>query len=153
MLYVQDTVVRRGGNFAGINIVPSSGTATAIISGCRIEGSGTTGIGVLAGDNARVTIRNTTSSGNGTGFQADPSSASATVEMNLENCVATGNSFAGIFADGSPGTSIVRVSNSTITDNNIGLTTNPGGSILTRGNNTVEGNNNDGFFTGPFTAK
>lgn len=152
-LFVNESIVRNGGNFFGIVVGTQSGIVTAVISGCRVEGMGATGIGILAGDNSRVTIRDTTSSGNGTGFQADPNLANATVEMSLENCVAIGNSFAGIFADGSPGTSIVRVSNSTITNNNIGLTFNAGGSILTRGNNTVEGNNNDGFFTGPFTSK
>lgn len=153
-LFIKDTSVRNGGNFAGIMVVAPSGTAAASIEHCRVEGLGATGIGVLAGDNTRVTVRDTVSSGNGTGFQADPNTSSATVEMNLENCVAANNSFAGIFADGTPGTSVIRVSNTTVTNNNIGLTFNPGGSILTRGNNTVEGNSSfDGTFTGPYQPK
>ena len=68
--------------------------------------------------------------------------------------MAANNSFAGIFADGTPGTSVIRVSNTTVTNNNIGLTFNPGGSILTRGNNTVEGNSSfDGTFTGSYQPK
>lgn len=150
-LFVKDTTVRNG--VSGISVGAPSGTVTVSIEHCRVEGLGTPGIGIKAGDNSRVTIRDTVSSGNGTGFQADPQTSSATVEMNLENCVAANNSFAGIFADGSPGTSIIRVSNTTVTNNNIGLTFNPGGSILTRGNNTVEGNTQNRSFTGPFLAK
>jgi hypothetical protein len=152
-LFIKDTTVKNGGNFSGIFVEAPSGTVTVSIERSRVEGLGATGIGILAGGNSRVTIRDTVSSGNGTGFQADPQTMSGIVEMNLENCVATNNGFAGIFADGSPGTSIIRVSNTTVTNNNIGLTFNPGGSILTRGNNTVEGNTNNGFFTGSFLAK
>lgn len=152
-LFVKDTTVRDGGNFAGIALGASSGIVTASIENCRVEGLGIAGIGILAGDNSMVTIRNTVSSGNGTGFQADPNTVGATVEMNLENCVAANNSFAGIFADGTPGTSIIRVSNTTVTNNNIGLNFTPGGSILTRGNNTVEGNTQNRSFTGTFAPK
>jgi len=151
-IFIKDTTVRNGSNFSGITVGASSGVIVASIEHCRIEGLAG-GIGILAGDNSRVTVRDTVSSGNGTGFQADPQAPSATVEMNMENCVAANNSFAGIFADGSPGSSIIRVSNTTVTTNNLGLTTNPGGSILTRGNNTVEGNINNGSFTGTFLAK
>jgi hypothetical protein len=106
-LFIKDTTVRNGGNFSGIFMGAPSGTVTVSIERSRVEGLGTTGIGILAGDNSRVTIRDTISSGNGTGFQADPQTINGTVEMTLENCVATNNGFAGIFADGSPGTSII----------------------------------------------
>lgn len=47
----------------------------------------------------------------------------------------------------------VRVSNSTITENDFGLFAGAGASLLSRGNNTVEGNTTDGGFTGVFAAK
>jgi hypothetical protein len=74
--------------------------------------------------------------------------------MNLENCVVTGNGI-GIFATGgiAGGAAIARVSNSTITGNGAGVRATEGGSILSRLNNTVEGNENNGSFTGTFQAK
>jgi hypothetical protein len=42
---------------------------------------------------------------------------------------------------------------STITGNTTALGTSADGSLLFRGNNTVEGNGTDGAFTGSFTAK
>ena len=47
----------------------------------------------------------------------------------------------------------MRVSNSTVVGNNNGLFTSAGGVLLTRGNNTIEGNNTNGAFTGSFLAK
>ena len=50
--------------------------------------------------------------------------------------------------------SLARVSNSTVTDNTLGIGSfAPGpGSILSRGNNTVAGNTSNGSFTGSFLA-
>jgi hypothetical protein len=47
----------------------------------------------------------------------------------------------------------LRVSNSTIVQNDSGLNTAGGGSILTRLNNTFENNSIPGAFTGTYSAK
>jgi hypothetical protein len=51
------------------------------------------------------------------------------------------------------GSSVVRVSNSTIVNNTTGVSSAFGGVLLTRGNNTLEGNNTNGSFTGMFAAQ
>jgi hypothetical protein len=63
------------------------------------------------------------------------------------------NSNGGIEASGfSSGVATVRVSNSTVTDNDVGLFL--GAVILSRGNNTVEGNMNNTVGTiGSYTAR
>src|SRR5207248_831652 len=98
----------------------------------------------------KATIRDTLAVGNGAGFQAITSVPGASAEMNLENCVAANNS-TGIASTGTGG-ALTRVSNSTITNNNTGLFP-LGGALLSRLNNTVEGNTTNGNFTGTFTAK
>ncbi len=72
--------------------------------------------------------------------------------MNVENCLVTNNGGTGIFSYQNGGTTTVRVSNTTVTDNATGVA-NFVGQILSRGNNTVEGNGANGAFTGTFTAK
>jgi hypothetical protein len=51
------------------------------------------------------------------------------------------------------GTALIRLSNSTVNSNSVGLISAEGGGILSRGNNTIEGNTNDGSATGMFPAK
>ncbi|MGH9366539.1 MAG: hypothetical protein ACRD3M_02555, partial [Thermoanaerobaculia bacterium] len=71
------------------------------------------------------------------------------------NCVSTGNG-AGIVTGSDPGSfgeEVVLVSNTTVTNNVQGVIA-VGGAILSRGDNTVEGNQlDDGEFTGVFAAK
>lgn len=178
-LYVKDTVAR---NNAGSGLVVSStiGTARVVVDRCRFENNGN---GVFCNElgSARLTIRDSIASDNTfAGFSARIApTADVVIEINIENCLATGNQAAGIAASnvgsGSAGTTImsvsnttiahnfqgifcgtggiIRVSNATITRNEMGLSVGGDGNILSRGNNTVEANNADGFFTGTFLAK
>ena len=95
-------------------------------------------------------MRVTIASGNGYGFIA--SSSSAPVEINLEGCVASGNTY-GIYADSSSSTATIRVSNCSVTGNSVGINPGTNGSILSRGNNTVEGNTTNETFSGSYAAK
>jgi hypothetical protein len=160
-LFVKDTILRNGTR-AGILIGPGAGAATASIDHCRLEKNG---IGLVVSDNSKVTVRDTVAAGNdggavqnqdGIGFQALASaSLGARAEITLENCVATGNKI-GIMSIGNVtgrGDAIIRISNSTITNNAVGLLSAEGGGILSRGNNTVEGNRNNGAPTGTIPAK
>lgn len=73
-----------------------------------------------------------------------------TITTDIERCEIT-NSTAAILSL-NPG-STVRVSNSTIVGNITGLLFGGNGLLLSRGNNTVEGNNQNGDFTGTFSAR
>ncbi|MFN0110095.1 MAG: hypothetical protein ACKVZH_14665 [Blastocatellia bacterium] len=72
------------------------------------------------------------------------------ITADLERCEIT-NSTAAILSL-NPG-STVRVSNSTIVGNITGLLFGSNGLLLSRGNNTVEGNDQNGDFTGTFSAR
>jgi hypothetical protein len=153
-LFVRNTTVRNcrtGGSNAGIRISPNSGKAIVFIDHSQSEKNDE---GIVASGNAKVTVRNSVAASNsGYGFAAT-ASAFTNTEMNLENCVATGNGV-GIFSTTgiAPGDALIRVSNSTITNNNTGVFGNQAGLILSRGNNTLEGNTNNGSFTAKFDAK
>lgn len=91
-------------------------TATASIDHCRLERNGS---GLLAASYSRVTIRDSVAADNDVGFSVEAGSGT-TAELNIENCVATGNSFNGIGVIGG-GRSTVSVSNSTVTGNGTGI--------------------------------
>jgi hypothetical protein len=149
-LEVKDSIFRS--NFNGIEVSPASGTAVATIDQVRLEGNSA---GLAARQGSTVTVRNSVASGNVAGFDCS-SISSASAEMNIENSVASNNNDGIVASSASTGVATVRVSNSTVTDNSIfGLLN--GGSpavLLSRGNNTVEGNSTDTMGTiGSYSAK
>ena len=75
--------------------------------------------------------------------------------LNVTDCLVSGNTNAGGNASGllAQTSGIMRVSNSTITDNDLGLSFLSGGQLLSRLNNTVEGNGIDGTFSGTYGSK
>ncbi len=153
-LFVKDTTVRNctgGGVTPGISIGTNSGQTTAFIDHSRLEKND---YGITAFGFTNITIRDTVAAGNGTGFAVTASGPRTATEMNLENCVATANEI-GLLSTGgfAGGGALIRVSNSTITNNGAGVVDTEGGKTLSRGNNTVEGNAKDGGFTGKFEAK
>jgi hypothetical protein len=78
--------------------------------------------------------------------------AGLSAEINVESCVISNNRN-GIVA-GSFDKSLVRVSNSTITNNTFhGLLGESSGIVLSRINNTVEGNRTDTAGVKPFAAR
>lgn len=149
-LEVQDSLI--SGNAFGIAVEAASASAT--LERVRFEGNFDA---LLVGDGAKATVRNSTASHNTDAFQAF-SRSSASSDLNIENCLAASNSGSGVLVGtSSTGFATVRVSNSTLTDNGTGLK-NLGGSdngrILSRGNNTVEGNGTDTSGTiGSYSAK
>ena len=154
-LFVKDSIVRNNGNH-GIQV--GAGTAIAHVDHCRLEGNGfvsTFGAGIVINDNAKGMVRDSVASGNEVGFNAVTLGASTAAELNLESCVAAGNAFAGFEAGGNPATAggVIRASNSTSSDNLNGISTFNGGQVLSRTNNTVEGNGTNGAFSGTFLTK
>ena len=142
-LFVKDTIARNNvGN--GIQIFSASGSPKGSLDRCRLEGNG----GGLIMTRGSVTIRDSVASGNSIGFQAV--FASAPSDLNIESCLAANNSAVGI---SSVTTTTVRVSDTTVTNNATGLEHASGGVMLSRSNNTVEGNGTDGTFTGTYAAK
>jgi hypothetical protein len=140
-LHVKDSIIR--GNVDGVDILPASGAALALLDNVRLEGN--VSFGLASGDGSKVTVRNSVASNNGlVGFNCQ-SFNSGLAELNIQNCVVSGNGSAGIFAG--TGTAVaptVRVSDSTVTDNLIGLQNFQSTSVvLSRGNNTIEGNGMD----------
>jgi hypothetical protein len=151
-LEVKDSIFR--GNGDGIVVLPPAATAAqAAIDQVRLEENVTDGL--LAVDGATVTVRNSLASGNGnTGFAA-VSATNSNVELDIENCVASNNTGIGVSAQtGSTGAATVRVSNSTVTHNGTGLRSFLGhAQLLSRGNNTVEGNTTDTVAIVSYSAK
>jgi hypothetical protein len=110
---------------------PSSGT----VERTRFEGNGNAAL-VDAG--ARAAIRNSVATQNGVGFAAQ---GDVPTELNLESCLISENRSDGIHALGA---ATVRVSDCAVTGNaSVGLFQEGVGVVLSRRNNTVEGNGVD----------
>jgi hypothetical protein len=140
-LIVRDTISR--GNGFGIRTISSTGLALVSIERCLLDKNIEAGLFVQEG--TRASIRNSVaSSGNFIGVSATPSGGSLTAELNIDTCLISnniGSGSVGVSAGGFSGSAAtIRISNSTVTNNGIGLQQLMGGSILSRGNNTVEGN-------------
>jgi hypothetical protein len=147
-LEVKDSIFR--GNDVGIEVLNRNLTAQsttdvisiAVIDHVLLEKNG---LGLEVTDACGVSVHNTIASNNRDGFSMH---CFGSGELNLESCLSSNNSEFGILSfkdsSGTPmsGTPIVRVSNSTVTNNKFcGLATlGPSAVLLSRGNNTVEGN-------------
>jgi hypothetical protein len=137
-VFVKDSILRN--NTSGLKIV-GNGATTATVQRTRAEnnnanpaGTGGNGFGFL--NQLKVTLESCDASGNTNGFLLF--SASLPAEMNIERGVASNNSFSGIAVGGVAAT-VVRVSNSVVTNNFVGLVS-FGGTLQSRVNNTVAGN-------------
>ncbi len=149
-LFIKDTIFRNNNtantsNTGAVTVAPAAGiNATASLDGVRVEN--TFNFGVLVLDRSKVTIRNSVAANNSnTGFGAAATAVAG--ELNLENCVATGNSI-GIRAVNSFST--VRISRCTAVSNGTGLKFDGGagnGVILSSVNNSILGNGVDGTTT------
>jgi len=135
-LAVKDSIF--SGNTYGIEIQHGAGRGFATIERTRFEGNFT---GLLVRANSFVTVRDSVAAANREGFLALSTSPAPSPELNIESCVASNNGLDGIAAVATGGgAATVRVSNSTVTGNDTGLWADGNGTLLSRGNNTVEGN-------------
>ena len=141
-LFVKDTIIR-GNGFAGIFILPTSGTAQASVDHCRVEGNKH---GIRANafiGNVSATVRDCVISGNSsTGLVAENNG-----ELNAEGCLVANNVIGLQSAFGS----FLRASNCTVTDNGTGLSS-TSSSLLSRSNNTVQENTTKGASRGRSAA-
>ena len=144
-LHVRDTIIRNNvgvstpaGNSGAILLRPTGGgSANALIEDSHLD-QNTFGLRVEA--NARATMNGGTASGNTTtGVHA--SSATTAASVILENVVISNNT-TGILADTVANAS-VRISNTLVTSNSVGLSV-TNGQIISFVNNSVAGNGTNG---------
>lgn len=136
LLFVRDTTVRSCST--GINIGTGlSGPAKVFVERCRLKGGS---YGMITGGNSRTNVRDCNVSGNSqAGLALDSNVNGSFGELNIEDCLLAHNGVGITSLAYGGGLGQVRVSNSTVTNNTTGLWAN-GGSLLSRANNTVEGN-------------
>jgi hypothetical protein len=147
-LFITDSILR--GNADGIAVNGSSNSGVSI-DHVRLEGN--TGFGLLV-DTGKVSLADSVISGSNTNLQAV--SNGTVTDVNVENCVVANSSTGvAIFVNAlGGGSTTLRLSNSTVTDNQIGLWQHSPALLLSRGNNTVEGNGTNTMGTiGSYTAK
>jgi Right handed beta helix region len=144
-IFFKDVVARNNGT--GVDLDGLSSPSTVTIDHCTFEHNKTDGLTAVG---VKVSIRDSVASGNGNdgiNFQQEG-------EINIENCLLANNKV-GLFAleFDSGLTPIARISNSTITNNATGLSQGGLAMILSRGNNTLEGNTTQTSGTiGSYTA-
>jgi Right handed beta helix region len=166
-MYVKDTEVRNS-QYYGIRMYVNSGSITGSIDHCRIENitkpSTDSSKGVLIGNNARVSVSNTVSSGNvGFGFMAGGSG-----RMVISDSTAEGNSAGGVgfyvtegghmtvthcrSAENSGGfaayaAGVMTIDSSVAAENqNSGIVSDGNGTVVRVANTTVVNNGRYGFF-------
>ncbi len=135
----------RGNGGDGMDLRAGAGSLTGTINEVFATDNDDDGMDINS-DDVDVTVKNSVATGNGdVGF----SNQNADSRMDMENCVATGNltGVDGVLVGEFTGN--IRVSNSTITANGTGI----GTDVISRQNNTVEGNGINGGFAGFFNAK
>jgi hypothetical protein len=148
-LFVDDSVLAN--NVIGVTVNVQSGTDIVSVYKTQFFGNN---VGLWCID-AKCNISRSVISGGGSALVAGTNSPTAVAELNAENCLLANNNIAGVDANiQGGGVATVRISNCTVTDNAIGLQQESGTTVLTRGNNTVEGNSTNTMGTiGSYPAK
>ena len=142
-LFVVDTVIRNNGVAAtggGLHLIASTGPGfIASVDGLHLENNV---FGLKAETLGVVTVRNSLAANNGySGYSAVTPAGSGSVRMFIENSVSTHNGTGGIT---SANLATVILSNVVVTDNQTGLAIGGGASVISFGNNRIQGNTTDG---------
>ena len=141
---IKSTVVRHSAGGA-LRLQPFGGTNLRVtVDNSHFERSL---YGIRAEDGAKVTVNRSVASNNVNNGILAASGGGGGVEINLEGVVASNNGTNGVVTSGLG--AIIRLSNTTITDNTTGLNSAAGGQILTYGSNRIAGNVPNGVPTGP----
>jgi len=153
-LAIEDCTVR---NFpAGGIFINARVNTNLYVHACTVRGC-STGLEIVSveapGVRAFATVSNCRLEANSSDCVIATSSfPNGAVDLTLSNCIISGNGGDGVAARGSA-TAVVRVSDCTITGNNLGVTTDAGGQLLSRGNNTLENNAGGNTFPAAYSAK
>jgi hypothetical protein len=140
--FIRDTTITHAG---GLTFLPSAGLLKASVEHCRFENNFSEGVAV--GSFCRVTVRESVSSGNNSGFYLAGGS-----DLNLDCCEASNNTMGVVVQDNSVGSSrtgVVTISNSIVTNNSDTGLKLLSGAIQSAGNNIVRrnGTNTSGVIT------
>ena len=173
-LFVAGTASRRNGGY-GIDMDGGFGSTSAslVVDSSRFENNESSGIHarfvpasvtrtILSGNTANGMEVNksdanvawsTAAHNGGTGFSMLGEQPGSPAELTLERSVSRGNGFSGLALFNDVNDATARISNSVFTENATGIDN--GGVVLTRGNNTIAGNddNLDGNDLNPLTAQ
>ena len=132
-LFVNRTTINKSVGGA-IHVIPgASGSASVAIDAVTMRGNGR---GLRADDRATVVVRNSIATGNSANGFVALATVNA-VDMSIENSVSSHNGAVGVY---SGALATVRISNVFVTRNDVGLQSVGGGSIISFGNNRVNGN-------------
>lgn len=134
-IYIKNTYIRNNSN-VGVYVAGSGGLVNAVIEKTTVENQV---YGLAVGTNARVTTRASVYSGN----SSSGISAQGGGSVNVDNCIVTNNAVVGLY---SADQGMLRVANSFITGNNIGVSTAGSGIAATFFDNKLQGNTVDGAF-------
>ncbi|HKV09016.1 MAG TPA: right-handed parallel beta-helix repeat-containing protein [Thermoanaerobaculia bacterium] len=129
-LLVRNTKISEGGT--GVFVTTTSGQAQAMLEGVHLTGLTN---GLETGANGRATITRSVVSGNASNGILASGSLS---RINVDGCQISFNDVAGVNATNS--TSIIRLSDNEIVNNNAGISITAGASVESTGNNRVAGN-------------
>ena len=129
-IYIKNTYI------IGVYVTGSGGLVNGVIEKTTIENQL---YGLAVGANARVTTRGSVYSGN----SSSGISAQGGGSVNVDNCIVTNNAVVGLY---SADQGILRVANSFISGNNIGVSTAGSGIAATFFDNKLQGNTVDGAF-------
>ena len=134
----------------GVLVQPAAGvTATASITNSVVANGTNAGVRVetlAAGAVANVAISNTVLTNDSTGLQAHADAGLGTVTVLADNLTISQNTATGVRGIGTGAT--IRIGNSAITGNGIGVKSASGATVSSYGNNRLNGNTSDGTFTG-----
>ncbi|MCS3765345.1 hypothetical protein [Bradyrhizobium centrosematis] len=157
-LYVTDTSLSFNGNSAtngGIGVKPTgSAGANVVLTRSSVENNGTGIIADGSSTSGKLTImmRDSQTVGNThAGFLSTKSGTTVAIRVLIDRSLA-GNNGTGIVSDGEG--SVVTITGSTVSGNNVGLSATNNGNILSYLNNYVNSNlTNDGATTGTLAPK
>ncbi len=172
-LFVKDSRIQSGAT--GLRIANTGGDVGATLDNVRFENNGT---GIKAIANGSLAVRNSlVTDGTQDGINLSAANASPLtvafdrllvsgnagagitsggalpVYATVSRSTVRGNGGTGIYVSGGGTPSVTRVTQTTVTRNAAGIGAGAGGTILSRGNNTVEANNADGSFSGTYSGK
>jgi hypothetical protein len=142
-LYVTDTVISNNTQTAVLASAGGGSTLNLTLKRVQMHNNGNAGLAITGG--AHATVVHTISTSNAAhGFYADSGSI-----LDLDDSVSSGN----VNGITSISGGLVRMSNTTVTNNGGGLVTTMGSQILSYGNNRVTGNYSNNAPTGMVTLQ
>jgi len=158
-LFVDNVTISEGGGAAnpttsgGINVNPAAGfTANATITNSQIVNNLNVGIRIdttgIVGSVITASIDRVTLSNNGVGILVKAPNGTGTAKFMLTDSQVTLNTGQGLIVNGTPASASARVGTTTITNNGTGVLVLGTAQVLSYGDNRLDGNTNDGAFSG-----